>query len=225
LFIVVIAGVAGTYFDLATGTSESCNTFLAASADAPSNLCLRTIEINYPTPNSSVVNVPALVMYPGTNASISILYEPHSDMGDEFNPQSTLTGFNIPTAVSAFSGNPDLALVRFTKGTLLSEHDNWSIYSYTIIASNDSAGYYAIIVPFGPQLYPALVIEPPSVSVNASLMTLWGYVGSIESGETIIRSVFIGTSDISIVNVTVPTSDYCMSRACNLISTSEFYEG
>lgn len=227
LFIVVIAGIAGAYFDLSTAGSggSNCNLSLEAGADTPPGLCLRTIAIYYPSANSTTATVPALVMTPGSTASISILYEPHSDLGDEFNPQSKLTGYNIPTAVDALTGNPNLAAVRFAMGTLVSEHDNWSIYSYSIITSNDSSGYYAIIVPFGPTLYPALVVEPPSTPVNASMMSLWGYVGSIESGETIIRSIFVGTSDLSIVNVTIPTSPYCMSRACNQIASSEFYEG
>ncbi len=191
----------------------------------PANLCLRRIAISYSTSNSFVANVPVLVMRPDTTASISVLYEPHSDQGDDFNPQSKLTGLNIPTPVSAISGNPNLTAVSFSKGTLVSEHDNWTIYSYNIAASNDSSGYYAIIIPFGPQMYPALVINPNVNSVNVSMMSLWGYVGSIITGETVYPSVIVGTSNLSIVNVTVPESAYCQSRACNQITSSEYYEG
>jgi len=224
LFIVAIAVVAGTYFQLAT-SSPNCNVLLEQKAGTNTDLCLETIAISYSGSNSSSANVPALIMRPGTTASISILYEPHSDQGDEFNPQSILTGFNIPTPVSAISGNPDLAAVSFSKGTLVSEHDNWTIYSYNITASKNSSGYYAIIVPFGPQMYPALVISTDVNSVNTSMMSLWGYVGSIITGETVYPSVIVGTSNLSFVNTTIPESSYCQSRACNLIASSEYYEG
>jgi hypothetical protein len=222
LFVVAIALIAGTYFSLATSSTTTCNTALSNEADSPPNLCLRSIKIDY---SSSSANVPALIMKPGSSATISILYEPHSDAGSGFNPQSKLTGFNIPTPVSAISGNPNESEVRFSRGILLSSHDNWTIYSYNVTASNYSSGYYAIIVPFGPQLYPALVISNDSNSINASMMALWGYEGSITTGETVYPSVFVGTSNLVIENVTVPVSQYCQSRACNLIASSEYYEG
>lgn len=225
LFLVILAAIAGAYFDLATGSMSTCNAQLSASVDSPPSICLTTIAIKYSDPNSSSADVPALVMAPGSAASISILYEPHADLGDQYNPQSNLSTFNIPTAVSAVTGEPNLTAVHFSKGKELYKHGSWVIYTYNISTSNDSNGYYAIIVPFGPQLYPALVVSSDTGSVNASMMTLWGYVGSITTGETAIPSIFVATSGLTLVNVTISLYDQCQSRACNLISSSEYYEG
>jgi len=56
-------------------------------------------------------------------------------------------------------------------------------------------------------------------------MSLWGYVGAIQTGETVIPSILVGTSNLAIVNVTIPESQYCHTRACNIIASSEYYEG
>ena len=165
-----------------------------------------------------------LLMQPGTNASVSILYEPHADQGSAYNPQSELTAANIPTAVSAATGEANQTAVAFSKGILVFQHDNWTMYRYNITASADSAGYYAIAVPFGPMLYPALVITSNPESLNLSEMSLWGYDGNIKTGETIIPSIFVGTSNLSIANVTVPEFQLCRTRACNVMASSEYYQ-
>ena len=141
-------------------------------------------------------------MKPGTSASIWILYEPHADKGSGFNPQSKLTSFNIPTAISAISGVPS-GNVSFSKGTLLFSQNNWTIYDYTVSASANSSGYFVIIVPFGPTLYPALAVSSEANSLNTSTLSLWGYVGGITTGETAIPSIIVGTSNLTIVNVTI----------------------
>jgi hypothetical protein len=225
LFIVAIAAISGAYFGTATSQARNCNSQLSGKAGTPANLCLQTIAIDYSGRNSSEASVPVLLMQPGTTASVSILYEPHSDKGSAYNPQSQLTGFNIPTAISAISGQPNITAVEFSKGSLVFEQNNWTIYRYNITASNDSGGYYVIIVPFGPQLYPALVVAPSSASINVSEMSVWGYVGSITTGETVIPSVIVGESNLSVVNVTIPESQYCQTRACNIVASSQFYEG
>ena len=150
LFIVAVGAIAGAYFGIATNPSGNCNSGLSKKAGTPASICLQTIAIDYSSRNSSEASVPVLLMQPGTTASISILYEPHSDKGSAYNPQSKLTGYNIPTAISTISGQPNITAVEFSKGTLVFAQNNWTIYSYNITASNDSSGYYAIIVPFGP---------------------------------------------------------------------------
>jgi hypothetical protein len=224
LFLVLLATVSGTYIGWATSGGQECNTQLSAKIGSPADLCLQTIAINYSGSNSSDAIVPVLVMKPGTSASISILYEPHADKGSGFNPQSKLTSFNIPTAISAISGVPS-GNVSFSKGTLLFSQNNWTIYSYTVSASANSSGYFVIIVPFGPTLYPALAVSSEANSLNTSTLSLWGYVGGITTGETAIPSIIVGTSNLTIVNVTIPESQRCMTRACNVIASSQYYEG
>jgi len=224
MFILIIASIFGVYVGLVT-TGQQCNSQLSSQIGSPADLCLKTITINYSDENSSEAIVPVLLMKPGSTASISILYEPHPDKGSGFNPQSKLTSFNIPTAVSAISGEPNISAVAFSEGMQVYQYDNWTIYKYNITSSNESSGYYAMIIPFGPTIYPALVIGSNSFVLNLTRMSLWGYVGAIQTGETVIPSILVGTSNLAIVNVTIPESQYCHTRACNIIASSEYYEG
>ena len=59
--------------------------------------------------------------------------------------------------------------------------------------------------PFGPTLYPALAVSSEANSLDTSTLSLWGYVGGITlPGKTAIPSIIVGTSNLTIVNVTVP---------------------
>jgi len=136
-------------------------------------------------------------MKPGTSASISILYEPHADKGSEFNHRARLTSFNIPTV--SRQSRERLAGTSHFQGTQLFSQNNWTIYSYAVSASAKSSGYFVIIVPFGPTIYPALAVSSDEDYLNTSTLSLWGYVDGITTGETAIPSIIVGSSNLAIV--------------------------
>jgi hypothetical protein len=155
-------------------------------------------------------------MKPGTSGSLTILYHVLIKWS-AYNPQSKLVSADVPAAFSVTSVQIDKG-IRFSDGTLIFQYNNWTEYRYTITASSNSTGYYALLIPYGFKFYPALVIGVDPSSLNASILSMWGYDGLMVSGETSIPSDIVGITNMSVINQPVPITSTCPNAACVRLS-------
>ncbi|MGI0079728.1 MAG: hypothetical protein ACRECH_08890 [Nitrososphaerales archaeon] len=92
-------------------------------------------------------------MQPGTTATMSLLYDnmlPSLIVPSEgAKPMlPNLTATDVPYALPVSTGHlPDKNVV-FSNASLIFQHDSWNLCKYSLSASANSSGYYAILPPF-----------------------------------------------------------------------------
>ncbi|HZW55484.1 MAG TPA: hypothetical protein VFF30_04270 [Nitrososphaerales archaeon] len=220
ILIVALTAVLSTYF-IFEGSANSpsrCDEQLSKATGA-TNFCLNPLTIEILASNSSDYNVPVLVIRPGTTAQMSILYHlaVNGISGSSTHVRPNLTSTTVPYALSADSGRISNNEVKFENATMVFQNETWVLFSYNVKASSNSSRYYAILPPFYYGFYPAIAVEPSSGNLNYSELTMWGFDGIIESGEFVIPSTIVATSNLNLVNVTVPGTTICPNAACSVI--------
>jgi hypothetical protein len=167
--------------------------------------------------------VPVLVLKPGATGTIDILYHISASTIGHVGPLPTVPPNLVPVALSVPLATINTSRVEFSDGVPIFQNSAWILYRYTVNASADSTGYYAIMPPYFFGIYPALDIGAESNDLNMSALSIWGYTGIITSAEDTVPSTIVGTSGFSIVNATIPGLQDCPNAACNLISRSSGY--
>lgn len=219
---MIAVGAAAAYLYLGTpsgGTNCDPQVLIQMGASG-SGLCLSPLEIKVSGTNSSEFFVPVLTMRPGTTGTIEILY----DMGagnyvSRAWEKVNLTSTEVPLAFSMALARPS-ADVRFSSGRVVFQNNAWLLYSYKVTALANATGYYSILPWYYVGLYPAFRVGSSSGSQNMSILANWGYTGDSTSGEVILPSMVVGTSGMTVANVTVSTTANCPSSACVLIADS-----
>lgn len=223
IFILIVAVLAGVYIYYATAgppttSQKNCDAELSDQIGAKS-FCLQPISVVLSSSNSSEFYIPVLLMKPGSTASISILYHNVSVNSPTFT-YVPFTANSKPYALSVATGQLDLSGIAFSNGTQLFKNGTWWIYSYSITAASNASGYYMILPPFYTGFYPALVIG--GGPLNYSSLSMWGYTGIIESAEFVLPSTIVGTSNLQLMNVTVPAIADCPNAACIVVTHSRY---
>ncbi len=167
--------------------------------------------------------VPVLVMKPGGFGTIDILYDLSASSIGHVGPLPTVPSTLVPFALSVPSAIINTSRVGFSDGVPIFQNSAWVIYRYTVNASADSTGYYAIMPPYFFGIYPALDIGADANNLNMSTLSIWGYTGVIMSAEDSVPSTIVGTSGFAVVNATIPGLPDCPNPACSLISRSDGY--
>jgi hypothetical protein len=186
-----------------------------------SNLCLQPIMVaNSPT-NFSEFIVPVIIMKPGTSANITILYKllVNGASGASSHSLPNITRTTLPNLLSVDTGR--LAVkseIAFKNATLLLQQGLWRLFEYDVTAASNASGYYAILPPIYYGFYPALAVESNPNELNSTALSMWGFNGTIESGEFIIPSTIVGTSsNLNVVNATELAISTCPNSACSVI--------
>jgi hypothetical protein len=225
LLALVVAAfiVASTYSGESTPVRQQCDLQLASEAGASSNVCLAPMTVTLSSSNSSSYIVPVLFMKPGTTATITILYHMvvNGNSGATGHSLPNVTSSSLPYALSVKTGGIAQNQVRFGNATLVSHKNNWYLYTYQVHASDNANGYYAILPPLYYGFYPALAVDSGSGQPNKTDLAMWGFSGIIQSGEFIVPSTIVATSsNIRVVNATVPSTPICPNSACSVIQHS-----
>jgi len=227
LTFVAIVALAVTLSFLSGGTAPipACDAQLSRMIGASqTGLCLRPLEIVIPKINTSELVVPVLGVGPGQMGTVEILYR-QAGHGSGNPNQASIRARNAsqtPIALSVSHDAVNMSAVSFSEGTLVYQNFPWVIYSYNLTASSRSAGYYAILTPYYCGMNPALAVGVGPGDLNATAMSLWGYVGLTECEEYVYPAVIVATTGIEVFNVTVPQTEYCPNAACALISRSGY---
>lgn len=228
IFIFIILAVAGTYIFLGMRQETSvapCDTNLLSQIGASTTstqLCLHEVVVSISSANSSEFYVPVLEMNKGSTGSIDSLYHLSAESKGHLRPPLNLSSNDVPNALLVPTATLNRSLVAFSNGVLIFQNKDWAIYRYIVNASSDSAGYYALLPPYYYGIYPALAIGADPYNLNISALSIWGYAGTMVSGEDIPPSMIVGVSGIDVVNVTIPALLYCPIAACVIVSRSEY---
>ncbi len=167
--------------------------------------------------------VPVLVLKPGGIGTIDILYHISAGSIGHVGPLPTVAPSLVPFTLSVASATVNTSLVGFSDDVPIFQNSAWILYRYTVNASADSAGYYAIMPPYYFGIYPALDIGADSNNLNMSALSIWGFTGIITSAEDTVPSTIVGTSGFNVLNATIPGLTDCPNAACNQISRSSGY--
>jgi len=167
--------------------------------------------------------VPVLVLKPGATGTIDILYHISASTIGHVGPLPTVPPNLVPVALSVPLATINTSRVEFSDGVPIFQNNGWTIYRYTVNASADSTGYYAITPPYYFGIYPALDIGTDTNNLNMSALSIWGFTGIITSSEDTVPSTIVGTSGFNIVNATIPGLADCPNPACSQISRSSGY--
>ena len=223
IFVVVVASIVSLSsfsFLLGGASTRKCDTQLSNQIGAASHgLCLVPLEITIPKTNSSVLVVPVLDVQPGQKGTVEILYRQTGHGSGNPNQAQTrnLSASQVPLALSVSHDQVNTTDVSFSFGKLVYQNFPWIIYSYNVTSSG-STGYYAILTPYYCGMNPALTVGIGPGALNATAMSLWGYVGPTECEEYVYPALIVATAGVEVFNATVPQTEYCPNAACAVIS-------
>jgi len=230
-FVAIVVAIGALFAaEAAAGTqtapyaihTPTCDAQLTSQlGTAAKELCLESVKISVPPSNSSEVTVPVMFMKPGSSTTMEILYVVGSESQGHIGPKATVESTNVPLWMSVPTGKLGM-LVTFSKGQEVFQSTTVVIYRYTVTASNDSEGYYALLPPYYAGIYPALAVGADPNNLNLTTLSTWAYTGVIETAESTVPSTVVGTGSMGVLNVTLPNSPQCQNAACNLISKSLF---
>lgn len=221
IFILCLGAVFAAYVSYSTsGTGAKCDTQLEDQAGTRA-YCFEPVgQVSLIATNTSEFNVPVIVIKPGSNASITILYDEIAKDAPA-NVYPPFTSNSRPYALSVASGKLMLSDVVFSTGNLLYKNGSWYLYQYNLTTTANSSGYYAFLPPFYYGFYPAIYVG--NGYPNKTSLSMWGFSGIILSGEFILPSTIVGlSSNVQVFNKTVPQIPTCPNPACKTISHSGF---
>jgi len=187
-----------TYIFFSTSPHASaCDARLLTQIGASdkTQICPLPLNITFSGSNnsSSVFYVPVLVMKPGGTHTIDILY--HLSSGAAGNPGKPYsTSIDASLALSVSSAKVNESRVGFSNGEIIFQNKGLVIFKYTVNASKDSTGYYAILPPNYYGMYPAIAIKPSTSELNVFALSMWSFTGPFESSEFVVPSMIVGTS-------------------------------
>lgn len=225
VIVVVLVGLAGdSLFNPTSGAPttvpETCDSALSAALGIPSaTLCLQDVQISVSASNSSEFTVPVMMMGQGTTTTVDILYLLNSESVGHKGPIQNVTADDFPVAISVPSGMASTQ-VTFSNATVLYAGKDVIIYGYTLTASPGSDGYYAVAPPFYFGAYPVLAVGAEPGQLNGTALSMWGYDGTMQSGEFALPSDIVGAGTLTLVNATVPAIPSCPNPACVVVAHS-----
>lgn len=221
--VLVVAAVSGGFLLFRGYTGEkACDVALLAHIGATgSGLCLQPLRRVISKSNSSDFEVPALIMKAGATASVEIMYNLSEGIYvSRSYEKPNVTSSDAPLTLSVTTARPSPNSVSFSNGVLLFRDAGWAIYSYSVTASDNSSGYYAILPTYYYGMNPALIVGASPNGLNMTSLAMWGYTGFTESGEAILPSTIVGTSGMTVLEVSVPMTNVCPNSACIFIAHS-----
>jgi len=227
VIVVVGALLAAGAVSGRAGQSSSARTsvcdlqFSTQLGPSAKGLCLDPVQITIPTSNASEITVPVMVLSPGSSTTVEILYSVGSESQGHIGPKVTVRPTDMPYWMSVPSGELSNRVV-FSDAHLVFQTTQVLIYQYTVTASSDSTGYYAMLPPYYVGIYPALVVGAGSNHLNLTTLSTWAYTGVDQSAENTVPSTLVNTGGLLVTNVTLADVPHCLNPACNLISKSLF---